>query len=195
MEFANGGVVILRIREAWSALYSFMRISLGALLFLVALNCDAQFNFPFPTQNAVWTQWIDRWSVDGMPQYMGRDYYSYYMTEADTVIGSVAYAQVFDHNGEYKAAVRDAMGKVLVVPDGISSEYVLYDFTIPAGVDTLLEVWLIHDMYPSVVQMHGAGPIGNDGRIMVQGEGFEWIEGIGCTAGLFMEPWINVSGW
>ena len=172
-----------------------MRSTIGPLLLLLTFSSQAQFNFPFPSQHAVWTQWVDRWSVDGMPQYLGREYFSYYMTDADTVIAGVIYAQVFDHNGVYKAAVRDSVGKVKVVPAEAQVEYLLYDFTIPAGVDTLLEVWLIHDMYPSAVQMHGEGPIGNGGRVVVQGEGFAWIEGIGCTSGLFMEPWINVSGW
>lgn len=172
-----------------------MRSTIGILLLLLTFSSQAQFNFPFPSQYAVWTQWVDRWSVDGWPQYLGRDYYSYYMTNVDTMIAGMAYAKVFDHNGVYKAAVRDSNGKVKVVPDQVQEEYLLYDFTVPAGVDTTLEVWLIHDMYPSEVQMHGEGPIGNNGRIVVQGQGFAWIEGIGCTAGLFMEPWINVSGW
>lgn len=126
--------------------------------------------------------------------YLGRNNYTYYMTEADTLIGDLTYAQAFDHNGDYTAGVRDEVGKVMVVPEGQESEYLMYDFTIPVGVDTTLEVYLLYWMSLTEVSMHGAGPIGTDGRLVVQGEGFEWIEGIGCTAGLFMEPMVNVSG-
>lgn len=166
-----------------------------ALLLACGMTCSAQFDFPFPTEHAIWTQWVDHWAVNGPAEYLGRSYQSYYMTEADTMIGGMAYAQVFDKFGSYTAAVRDELGRVLVVPAGQQDEYLLYDFTIPAGVDTTLLVWTIHDMEPWEANMHGAGPIGPEGRIVVQGEGFDWIEGIGCEAGLFMESWINLSGW
>jgi hypothetical protein len=175
---------------------SFMRVPFLALTLVVGLSSHAQFNFPFPTQNAVWTQWVDRWSTGGWPPtYYGRDYYSYYMVEADTVINGSTFAQVFDYIGVYAAAVRDEEGRVLVVPQGMTEEYLLYDFTIPIGVDTTLDVWLLWYEQTEQVYMRGEGPVGEDGRIVIQGEGFEWVEGIGCTAGLFMEPWINVSGY
>ncbi|MCB0763219.1 MAG: T9SS type A sorting domain-containing protein, partial [Flavobacteriales bacterium] len=162
----------------------------------LSLVSNAQFNFPFPTQNAVWTQYADHWSTGGWPpQYYGRTYTSYYMQELDTLIDGRSYAQVFDHTGMYAAGLRDSAGKVMIVPPGHQVEYLLYDFTIPEGVDTTLFVWMIQYEEVYSVSMHGAGPSGSGGRIVVQGEGYEWIEGVGCTAGLFMEPWINISGY
>ncbi|MCB0787238.1 MAG: T9SS type A sorting domain-containing protein [Flavobacteriales bacterium] len=173
-----------------------MRVPFLVPILFAGLSSYAQFNFPFPTQNAVWTQWVDHWSTgDWPPTYYGRDYYSYYMVGTDTLINGSGYAQVFDYIGNYTAAIRDEEGRVLVVPHGLSEEFLLYDFTIPAGVDTTLSVWLLWNMEQVEVQMRGEGPIGEDGRIVIQGEGYQWIEGIGCTAGLFMEPWINVSGY
>ncbi|MEZ4740349.1 MAG: T9SS type A sorting domain-containing protein [Flavobacteriales bacterium] len=173
-----------------------MRVPFLALTLTIGLSSHAQFNYPFPTQNAVWTQWIDHWSTGSWPPtYYGRDYYTYYMVETDTLINGSTYAQVFDHIGNYTAAIRDEEGRVLVVPQGISEEFLLYDFTIPAGVDTTLSVWLLWNLEEVEVQVRGEGPIGEDGRIVIQSGGYQWIEGIGCTAGLFMEPYVNVSGY
>lgn len=174
-----------------------MRIALLAILVCGSLSAAAQFNFPFPTRNSVWTQYSDHWSTTGWPEYLGRNYTSYYMMESDSAIDGRVYAQIYDHTGTYIAAVRDTAGKVMVVPDGMQNEFLLYDFTIPEGVDTTLEVWLLQHQEVYAVSMHGLGPTGDDGRIVIESNDgyYRWIEGVGCTAGLFMEPWINVSGY
>ena len=172
-----------------------MRIPLLAVLLCGALSAAAQFNFPFPTRNSVWTQYVDLYSTGCWPPtYYGRTYYSFYMAESDTVIDGRVYAQVFDHTDTYTAAVRDTAGKVLVVPEGSTLEFLLYDFTLPVGVDTIMEVWVLGSQQAWQFWMRGDGPTGEDGRVVILGEGYSWIEGIGCTAGLFKEPAINVSG-
>jgi hypothetical protein len=140
---------------------------------------------------------VDRWSTSGWPQYLGREYSSYIMLDADTLINGSEYAQVFDHQLTYIAAVRDVEGEVMVVPEGSDEEFLLYDFSLPVGVDTVLNVWLLDHGMEHGVYMRSDGPIGEDGRVVVQSldGGYSWIEGVGCTAGLFMEPWINVSGY
>lgn len=163
-------------------------------LFLIVLcwsvTVGAQTTLPFPQQNAIWTQYVDLWSTSGWPQYLGREYSSYIMLEADTLINGSEYVQVFDHQLTYIAAVRDAEGKVMVVPDGSDEELLLYDFTLPVGIDTVLDVWLLDHGSLMSVWMRSEGPIGEDGRVVIQNTDglYRWVEGVGCTAGLFMEP-------
>lgn len=160
---------------------------------LLPLLGHAQGNFPFQFNDAIWKNRLDIWSVFPTFEHVGLVWTSYCMQGADTVINGSQYAVLTDCEGSYVAGIRDTVGKVMIVPADSTSEYLLYDMTIPAGISDTLQVWVKWDGVIEVVA-EGLGPVGPQGRNVVQVDDYRWIEGIGCTSGLLMVPWINVSG-
>lgn len=154
----------------------------------------AQTTFPFPMENAMWSNYADHWSTSWPIEYLGRSHHPYRMYSADTVINGRIYAQLFDEFNNYAAAIRDTAGSVMVVPVDDDVEYLLYDFTIPEDSIVTLDVWMMYHGVLSIT-VQGLGPIGPLGRRVVQADVYQWIEGIGSTSGILMESFLNVSGY
>ena len=170
-----------------------MRSLLFTSTFCVCQLISAQGNFPFPSSNAQWAEHWDSYSTTPPFNWMGTGYLAHYMTNADTTINGISYSKVFSGSGEYEAALRDDAGRVMIVPLDSGLEFLLYDFTLPAGIDTLIEVWYSgEDTY--VMFMQCLGPVGPEGRIVVESSTGQWIEGVGSTYGLFQQPGPNLSG-
>ncbi len=156
----------------------------------------------FPDSNAVWVDhsyffemgypgWLD-------PQYLyGID--NYCVNGQDTIIGSEIYTQVKICGGDYFGALRDNGGQVFYVPKDSIIEFKLYDFTLEVGDSIAYPIGAWQSYYDTLV-VHSVDSILISGeyrtRIEFQGIPDYWIEGIGCTAGLFIAPYMNnnVSG-
>ena len=162
--------------------------------------------FPFPLENSQWSNRhrsyeLDEWFI---PTYTVDWVNNFCALGNDTIINAINYKQVDlcnNSGSDYFGALRYDLGRVYIVPKDSISEYLLYNFTLNSG-DTA-EVILMNGSaeWPSVdysftdVVIQGVDTItvnGTQRRRLDTGGAF-WIEGIGNTQGLFMEPWINVS--
>jgi hypothetical protein len=157
---------------------------------------------PFPASNAIWVNHTYYFEI-GNPGWLDPQYLSwidnYCVSGQDTLIGSEIYTQVKICGGDYFGALRDNGGQVLYVPKDSTSEFVLYDFTLEVGDSIAYPIGQWQPFYDTLV-VHSIDSILFSGtyrtRIEFQNIPDYWIEGIGCTAGLFIEPYINnnVSG-
>ncbi len=170
-----------------------MRSILFSIIFCNCHAVIAQGNFPFPTSNVQWAEHWDAYQTNPPWNWTATGYEGYYMSDLDTIINGINYSKVFHRSGEYHAALRDDQGRVMIVPQDIEVEFLLYDFTLPAGTDTLMEVWYSDDSTTEIFLQY-MGPVGPDGRVVVEGNSGNWIEGIGSTLGLFTQPQYNLSG-
>jgi hypothetical protein len=171
----------------------YVRPLLFPLPFFICQLLSAQGNFPFPLSNAQWAGHHDAYLTVPPWTLLSSVPNGYFMLDTDTLINGEVYAQVFDRNGEYHAALRDVGGRVMLVPEAAEDEYLLYDFTLPIGVDTMVEVWY-SGTETFALNLHNLGPVGPDGRLVVQGDAGNWIEGIGSSMGLFDQVMLNLSG-
>ncbi|MBA3971127.1 MAG: T9SS type A sorting domain-containing protein [Bacteroidetes bacterium] len=162
---------------------------------------------PFPTDSAVWINTKGTWQIPpGWPtvpfpapyvMYDAPDRYC--MSTADTMIGSVNYSQLHRCGATYCGGLRDdGAGKVYFIPADSTNELLVYDFTVQAG-----DSAVVYENYGSGFTLFTYYNAGIDStlingsyrkRISFSGSAY-WIEGIGCTQGLFRESWPNVGGW
>lgn len=162
---------------------------------------------PFPTDSAIWTNasgyWVypTGWPVVTWPapyvQYGPPTRYC--MSSLDTIIGTNNYSKLDSCGGNYAGALRDdGIGKIYFVPSDSLNELLIYDFTVQTG-DTVsvydnIGFWNISTYEFIIVDsvlINGS----YRKQIKLGGNPASWIEGIGCTQGLFREGWGNVSGW
>jgi hypothetical protein len=153
----------------------------------------------FPSNNATWVNTHYSIYVDWenpIAEYTLTNVDNFCLNGEDTIIGSKLYTQVKYCEGAYKGALRDENGIVYFCPKDSINEYILYDFTANTG-DVLENVYMDDGGYPFLSDMTvmyvDSVMIGGAYRKRLEVEGGEWIEGIGCTQGLFSEPWPNVS--
>lgn len=153
----------------------------------------SQGNFPFPVSDAIWKNRIDIWSTVTPIELVSQIWTSYCMQATDTLINGSLYAVLDDCEGAYVAAIRDIAGQVMIVPADSTTEYLLYDTTVPDGGTDTLEVW---DMAFGLetVTVFGQGPDPHGRNVVNVVSGFQWIEGIGNTAGLLAPNLVNISG-
>lgn len=151
----------------------------------------------FPTENATWVNTSYSISVseeNPVAVYHLNNVDNFCVNGEDTIISEKNYTKVNYCEGAYKGALRDEAGIVYYCPKDSSNEYVLYDFTVAPG-DTVFDVYI--EQYPLgdvIIQAIDSVLINGYYRKLIRlKDGGEWIEGIGCTQGLFMEPWYNVS--
>lgn len=157
---------------------------------------------PFPDSNAVWVNHSYFFEI-GYPGWLDPQYLywidNYCVNGQDTLIGTEIYTQVHICGGDYFGALRDNGGQVFYVPKDSILEFTLYDFTLEVGDSIAYPIGSWQPTYDTLV-VHAVDSILISGsyrtRIEFQGMSDYWIEGIGCTAGLFIEPYINnnVSG-
>lgn len=169
---------------------------------LFSFESQAQTYIPFPDSDAMWTNTIKTyWNGQQLPSPMliGVDYFC--IGIEDTIINTVNYNKLNFCNSAYAGALRDNGGQVFYIPDGSSTELLIYDFTKAVG-DTIFDVyfggynsgtWTSDDF---VVEQIDSMLIGSNYHhiIRLENMGSEWIEGIGNTYGLFTEPYANLSG-
>lgn len=165
--------------------------------------CVAQYH-PFPVDDGIWMNNHSDYYVDENFQTIVTSSidYKYCANGNDTMINAVAYKQVdFCSSSSYLGAWRYDNGQVYIVPKDSLNEYLLYDFTLNAGssVDIIFldypgqgGVFQIYETYIGYVD---TVVVNGTTRRRLESEGYTWIEGIGSTSGLFMEPWINVSNY
>ncbi|MBK6525967.1 MAG: T9SS type A sorting domain-containing protein [Crocinitomicaceae bacterium] len=157
---------------------------------------------PFPDSNAVWVDHSYFFEI-GYPGWLDPQYLywigNYCVNGEDTVIGTEIYTQVKICGGDYFGALRDNGGQVFYVPKDSTLEFILYDFTLEVGDSIAYPIGTWQPFYDTLV-VHAVDSILISGeyrtRIEFQNIPDRWIEGIGCTAGLFIEPYANnnVSG-
>jgi hypothetical protein len=183
------------------------------LRFLFALLFCQSFLFaqyiPFPTQNTVWVN--HHYSFDGWwPPFISDEYLTsidnFCVNNEDTIINSTTYTKLNYCNGDYRGALRDNGGQVFFVSKDSLSEMLLYDFTVDIG-DTLTNLFMSNGWFDTLyVSDISSITIGSQNHKTVYLSGVSgspggfsdyWVEGVGCTAGLLVEPFSNenISGW
>jgi hypothetical protein len=161
---------------------------------------------PFPTDSAIWTNISATYDVCTWCNPMSVTYYwnppdRYCMSSDDTIINSLSYSKLNYCGGNYKGGLRDdGIGRVYFVPADSLSELLIYDFTVQTGDTVTLfqeidsNTWMANTymyLYVDSVMINGTFRK----RINMSSGGASWIEGIGCTQGLFKEAWLNVSNY
>ena len=165
-----------------------------------SITLFAQDYLPFPTQNATWSNAL--YTVEFFDDGGGSAYYElssldYYCTaNADTIIGGETYAIIQLCEGWYKGALRDEDGKVYFVPKDSTEEFLLYDFTVMPG-DVVTGVYtdegITEGLDDLTVESVSTVEVGGISRRVIQFDGEQWIEGIGCTKGLFKDIYTEAS--
>lgn len=171
-----------------------MKKNLLLLLFAPLSNLVAQNYTPFPDSNAVWVNgdYGVVWSGE-FPENVLYGVTNYCMTNQDTTIGGNLYSQLFICGGNYVGALRDNGGQVYYVPKDSLTELLVYDFTVTTG-----QV-LNNIIYSGNFMDYTVGPIdsvliGGSYRTRIHfGSGF-WLEGVGCSMGLFNDPFDDLDG-
>lgn len=170
-----------------------------ALFFLLSAEAQNRAYIPFPTKNAIWvnrTGWRD-----GTNALVWENPIFYCTGTSDTVIGSRTYARINYCGKAYHGALRDDNGKVYYIPADSLRELLIYDFTVKAG-DTTTVYFKRAGMSPFTMYSDRIKKVDSiliNGsyrkRIHFTDNLHKWIEGIGNSKGLFVEFWVNVSGW
>lgn len=184
-----------------------MRLLIILILFVCTTQDTlAQSYHPFPIENARWSNQERSYELDQwfFPTYTLEWVNNYCANGNDTILNSIAYKQLelCDlANSSYFGALRYDAGQVFYVPKDSISEFLLYDFTLNSG-DTANVIMLNgsaewpsieFSMIEVIVQGVDTVTVNSTERRRLDFGGSTWIEGIGNTYGLFMEPWINVS--
>lgn len=158
---------------------------------------------PFPTDNAVWVNheynvndWWPHWTLISIDNFC--------VDNQDTVINSLTYTKLNYCGGNYRGALRNNSGQVFFVSKDSVNEMLLYDFTVGVD-DTLTDIYLSYYWFDTLfVSAVSSITIGGQlhKTIFLKDENHNdlpdyWIEGIGCSAGLLVDPFsnMNVSGW
>jgi hypothetical protein len=122
------------------------------------------------------------------------------MSAEDTLISSYMYSKVNYCGGGYRGGLRDnGNGKVYFVPVDSVNELIVYDFTAVSG--GVVNVYQTPgNSFEFMPQTYTIGTvdsvlINGEYRKRLSVETSYWIEGIGCTNGLFVESWPNVSNY
>ena len=182
-----------------------------SLVFVFLFLCFTQDSFaqsyhPFPVENARWTNQDRSYELDQwfFPTYTLEWVNNFCANGNDTTLNNVNYKQLElcdISSSSYFGALRYDVGQVFYVPRDSISEFLLYDFTLDSG-DTANVIMLNgsaewpsidFSMIEAIVQGVDTVTVNGTERRRLDFGGSTWIEGIGNTYGLFMEPWINVS--
>ncbi len=169
------------------------------IIWLVFVICfcssqiDAQSYLSIPDSAARWINYGYSFSFSGGNFSINNTFGSKYYTDgSDTIINGQNYFGVKE-SAYYIGSLRNSSGKVYYVPRDSTNEYLLYDFTVQVG-DTLHNVFtsygIVQDLLVTDVTTDSIGGVL---RRVIHFNGVSWIEGIGCSQGLFAEPFLNVS--
>lgn len=178
------------------------------LIFLFSTNLSAQSYYDFPLENSQWTNRHRQYEfIEPMFPTVTLEWYNNFCaTGADTTINTIAFKQIDlcdAYSSHYHGALRYDVGQVYFVPKDSINEYLLYDFTLNSQ-DTANILFMqstSSGLNPSyflqevIIQSVDTIIVNGTSRRRLDTSGPAWIEGIGNTFGLFMEPWENVSGY
>ena len=162
----------------------------------------AQSYTPFPTSNATWVNYVYDFGGWGPPAPPYTDYLvaidNYCASGQDTTIGLNQYTKLNYCNGNYKGAFRDTGGVVFFIPKDSLSEKMWYNFNVNVG-DTIVFPDFGWSWYNSIyVSEIDSILIAGNYRTVISFLDVPdvWIEGMGCSAGLFAHPAYNdnISG-
>ncbi|MBL7899590.1 MAG: hypothetical protein JNJ99_13715, partial [Crocinitomicaceae bacterium] len=176
-----------------------MKVFWYFLMLFLPLKGSAQGYVSFPDSNATWVNVA--YYVDGPFPFLTWQYVTtvdnYCVGNQDTVIGAYTYNQIHYCEGNYKGAYRDNGGQVFFIPKDSTAEIIWYDFTLDEGdtINSYSETLWMCDYY--IVSNIDSVEINGIYRTIVEFEmGDPWIEGIGCTSGLFWDHCANnnISG-
>jgi hypothetical protein len=162
---------------------------------------------PFPTSNTTWVNYQyyfgGEWTTPTINEAVDID--NFCVTNEDTLINTLSYTKLNYCNGDYRGALRDNGGQVFFVSKDSIDELLLYDFTVDVG-DTITNVFL-NDNWPDTLYVSNISniTIGSSSHktihLSFDSAGFGsfsdyWIEGVGCSAGLLVDPFLNqnISG-
>lgn len=157
----------------------------------------------FPTQNAVWVNGDYElvWGEAPSPSTELTGTVSYCMTSSDTIINDLNYNRIIYCSDEtYKGATRNNGDRVYFVPADSTQEFLLYDFNVDKG-DTIRDVYIEYGgrdaTLADLVVEDETDSVLIDGwyRRIVSVSGSYWIEGIGCSNGLFEDPYITTGDY
>ncbi|MFZ6052654.1 T9SS type A sorting domain-containing protein [Halocola ammonii] len=157
---------------------------LTTILIAQFTTAQSQDYIPLPSENAIWQNQV---------QFIDGGYFYSYCTAGDTLINSQPYTKIDSCATGYKGAIRSENGKAFFVPADFSEEYLLYDFTLEEA-ETVDSVYTGHLAIDDAILMSFQAGIvdsiliGGEYRKRIQIESNYWIEGIGCTSGLFQDP-------
>ncbi|MFK8044851.1 MAG: T9SS type A sorting domain-containing protein [Crocinitomicaceae bacterium] len=179
------------------------------LLFISILSFGSNLlaqNNTFPTDNAIWTNQMRTYYLDndGIPVFTTEWITKYCVSGIDTTINAINYTEVdicTALNSTYHGAIREDAGQIFFVPVDSTSEFLLYDFTLNVGESAYVLIQLPwgqpHEYIMDSVQVDYVDTIivNNSPRRVINAGEYSWIEGIGATSGLFMEPYSNVSNY
>lgn len=203
------------IRSTSSNLLALLRVYWGTktvimkkpvVIILISLSSIgwSQSFTPMPDSAGVWVnEWVEYYLDQNMfPIYYPPKFVNYCSSGHDTTINSTIYTEIDSCGAGYKGAMRETNGQVYYVPNGQSVEYLLYDFTVDTG-DTIYDVYMedfwsqTGGLYDLVVPSNGIDSIliNGDYRTTIELGAGMWIEGIGCSQGLFMDPFGNISNF
>ena len=159
----------------------------------------------FPTDSAIWANRYQMYYFDNSTSTLHitvETYTKYCLYGTDTTINAANYNEIYTctaFDSSYHGAIRENSGQVFFVPADSTTEFLLYDFTLNVGdsVEVILlssyqDEYIIRQLE---VQLIDSGLVNGSLRKRISFGGYSWIEGIGCTSGLFMEPYSNVSNY
>lgn len=171
------------------------------VLFFLPSMVYSQTYEPLPDSSGIWINEFKTYYLDDdfVAIYDLYNYTNYCTNGIDTIINSENYTRIDTCSGGYKGAFRNDLGKVYFVPRADSLEYLLYDFTANDG-DTLYDVYqedgynesYLADLVVSVPALDTI-LIDDAYRKFIYAGDAQWIEGIGCSAGLFKNSGNNIS--
>lgn len=154
---------------------------------------------PLPETNS---KWINTYSIlewNPSPHFVISHFVNYCTPGIDTTINGFSYFIIDTCDGGYKGALRNENGKVWFLPKNSQTEFLLYDFTAQPG-DTIFSVYIedfggYYELYDLYVEPFAVDSILINGnyRKRINFDAGYWIEGIGNSQGLFLEPWPNIS--
>ncbi len=176
----------------------------------IATKVLGQVNIPFPDSSAMWVHVYETMIVPPpLPVFEVASTSNFCINGADTLIAGHAYAKIDHCAGGYIGALRSDSGAVHFIPADSLQEFLLYDFTVQVG-DTLHDVYTHESLTtgyigtPTLLDVV-VGQVTSDpndnGRITIwlspPGGGLygQWVEGVGCVAGLFAFSAMNVSNY
>lgn len=173
----------------------------------LSLICEAQ-NNTFPVDNATWTNNFRNYYFDndGSQIFTSIQYSKYCIEGIDTIINSITYTEVnfcTALNATYHGAIREDVGQVFFVPADSTSEFLLYDFSANVGqnVDVIIQSHtdplqgVEFTIQSTLIDEIDTITVNNQPRRRLHVGGYSWIEGIGSTTGLFMDPHYYLSGY
>lgn len=171
----------------------------SCLLFLLNVYGQTNVYKPFPQKNAIWTNRYGAIDFNNVLQWEAPVHYC--MEKGDTLINSITYSKVNFCGGAYQGALRDNNGKIYYIPADSLRELLIYDFTLKTGDSVSVYCIPGGKTYPfraykyDHVKVDSTIINGAYRKTINLNNGYKWIEGIGNNKGLFVESWINVSGW